>query len=100
MEEVRNCVVCGYPYMARKVNAMFCSDKCANTYRLERAKRKRRESAELKREEIEKREKSQNEIDEYAVAAKKVGMSYGLYVAMEKMKNDKRRNKKDNSHNG
>lgn len=86
---MKNCIVCGKSFEPQSINTKSCSQEC----RMERNRitsaaghaRKRERAAQIKRAEAEKAQKKPLTIAQTLDLARKAGMSYGKYVAMQKI---------------
>ena len=80
--EERICAVCGNEFIATRPNAKYCSEECKEEGRRRLCKKNDKAKRERKREERKERADDRKKLDSIEVAAKKAGMSYGLYVAL------------------
>lgn len=92
-KEVRNCEVCGTPFVVNRPQRKTCSKECAYI----KCKKRKTEYDRKKKEESKKigRKLAQTQIlEDDARRAKELGMSYGKYKEMQFRENMRWRNEK------
>jgi predicted nucleic acid-binding Zn ribbon protein len=67
------CAICGKKFLWKNSGKKFCSDECKAKYEPPRRERKKEEKG--------------NSLTEDAAEARKMGMSYGKYMALKYIKN-------------
>ena len=88
MREQRKCAYCGNTFIAKKVNAKYCSPECKNAQqKIYQRIWEKNNSIERKKKRYQERSSALN----FKVrAANEAGMSYGKYVAMEYLQSQKK----------
>lgn len=85
MTEIRICAVCGKSFEAHRETEVCCSKECKDERRREQIRSYRRDKAQEKKFEEQKKKKqvsrNKNSLTEIAIEARKAGMTYGQYVA-------------------